>query len=127
MLLMYESSLRNRVRKDGRATHKNRQTGIKVAVCANIMGCYYQTLADLGFTQQVGFYAREPKPETGQGERGDTACPFGPMLGAVEPRSGYKLRLSVLNYSVHPDGAIRPMCSLEPDRIVCPSDKPSIP
>jgi hypothetical protein len=45
---MYESSLRNRVRKDGRAAQTNRRTGIKVAVCANIMGRYYQTLADLG-------------------------------------------------------------------------------
>jgi len=117
VLLLYESSLRNRVRKDGKAFKTNRQSGIQVAVCANIMGRYYRTIADLGFVQQVGFYAREPKPEVGPGEREDTACPLGPMVGALEHRSGYKLGLSVLNYSVFPNGEIRAMCNLEPETL----------
>jgi hypothetical protein len=124
VLLMYESSLRNRVRKDGKAAKKNRQTGVQVAVCANIMGRYYQTIADLGFTQQVGFYAREPRAHAGPGEIEDRACPLGPMVGAMEHRSGYELRLSVLNYSVFPNGEIRAMCNLEPGMVTGPARRP---
>jgi hypothetical protein len=127
VLLVYESSLRNRVRKDGKALRKNRQSGIQVAVCANIMGRYYRTIADLGFCQQVGFYAREPKSEARPGEKEDTACPLGPMVGALERRSGYKLGLDVLNYSVLANGEIRAMCNLEPEAVTSPAGGPSVP
>jgi hypothetical protein len=115
VLLTYESSLRNRVKKDGKASRKNRATGIQVAVCANIMGRYYRTIAGLGFAQQVGFYAREPKREVGPEEKEDAACPLGPVLGTMEHRSGYALRLDVLNYSVLPSGEVRAMCNLAPE------------
>lgn len=122
--ISYESTLRNGASQDfhrgkitGGAFKKNESTGIDVPRCRSIMGKFYSTLAKKGYVQQVGFYTIEPKPEPESPEEiPDTACPFGPIEGALKRGSGYELRLEVLNYMVHPDGRVATAGIFEPDK-----------
>lgn len=125
IVLFYESSLRNGAKRDldgGKiedgAFKINERTGIEVPRCRSIMGKFYSTLAKKGYTQQVGFYTYEPKPEANEeaGEIADNACPFGPIEGALKRGSGYELRLAVLNYFVYPDGRLQTAGLFEPDK-----------
>lgn len=120
VLIFYESTLRNRARgdmeTDGSIAHKiDEFTGKKVPVCASIMGRFYADLTRAGYTQQVGFYARNPVLEIPE-EKPDTSCPFGPLKGAVKTYSGYSLGIEVLNYFVHPDGSITVGGIFEPQK-----------
>ncbi len=104
--IFYESSLRNRVRTDfdhGRIRSvglKESETGLEVATCPAIMGCFYSLLAKHGFKAQFGLYVKEPKCSD------DHSCEFGPVRGALYD-SGYDLKIDVLNYWVLPDGELR--------------------
>ncbi len=120
VLLFYESTLRNRVTKDrGQgapvAVKVHGETGVPIPICASIMGRFYTGLANQGFAQQIGFYVREPKKIRGDGSV-DQACPWGPEKGAQRERSGYGLKLEVINYGVYPDGRILSMGLFEPER-----------
>jgi len=113
VMIFYESTLRNRVAKDiGRgmdvARKVNEQSGLEVPICMSIMGRFYTDLALLGIPQTIGFYAIEPRPSE------DRACPFGPMLGADQRRSGYQLKMEVIVYFVDQDGGIVPGGRFEP-------------
>lgn len=125
LAIFYESTLRNRAVHDVTRGHvptvklkANGKTGVPVAICASIMGRFYFELAQTGYTQQVGFYAREPKPRAAPGEVQDRACSVGPVKGAMKDHSGYELRIEVLNYWVAetPDGilpAVFQACDIE--------------
>jgi hypothetical protein len=96
-----ETYLRNRASEDDVSSLRmNDETGFRVPVCASIMGRFYHELARRGYTQQIGFYAQEPRPDD------DKACPIGPIKGADKKLSGYELQIDVLNYWVYQDGRI---------------------
>ncbi len=104
--IVYESTLRNKVGKDASrhglpvALKVNEETGVAVPICVSIMGRFYSDLAIQGYARQIGFFVQEPKPSD------DQSCPFGPVYGAREDRSGYALRLDVMNFWVHADGRV---------------------
>lgn len=112
IMVFYESTLRNGAQSDAKrkgvavAMKLNGTTGMPVPICASIMGRFYSELAEAGFAQQIGFYARQPNDDALLDERADTACPLGPLKGAKESESGYQLRLEVINYFVFPDGRV---------------------
>lgn len=103
VMIFYESTLRNKVTSDKKrrglevATKINGTTGFDVPICASIMGRFYTELAELGIPMQIGFYATRESSED------DSACPWGPMKGAMESESGYGLKLEVLNFMVRLD------------------------
>ncbi|MFH1521040.1 MAG: hypothetical protein ABID61_05330 [Candidatus Micrarchaeota archaeon] len=121
--IYYESTLRNGASQDlhrwrifGGAFKKNEATGLDVPRCRSIMGKFYSTLAKEGYIQQIGYYTFEPKPEPAPGEVADKACLYGPIEGALEGGSGYKLRLEVVNFLIYPDGRIQAVGAFEPDK-----------
>ena len=104
--ISYESTLRNRVRKDELLSLKiNSNKGIPVAICANIMGKFYDNLASQGYERQIGFYSLD-KPKLETQEQVDNACPYGQQKGALEHESGYAPRIGVNVFWVYPNGAV---------------------
>ncbi len=106
ILIFYESTLRNRAMEDirrGKNPSKldiNSHTCFAIPKCLNIMGRYYFDLEKMGFAQQVGFFARDPRAES----EPDQSCPLGPVKGALF--SGYVLQIEVLTYFVYSNGRI---------------------
>lgn len=99
--IFYESSLRNAARKDARSVLKvNFLSGIEVPACPAIMGKFYSILAKAGFSQHVGFFAKEDKPCD------DNSCSIGPTLGARRDMSGYEPEIPIINWYISSDGRI---------------------
>ncbi len=113
----YESKLRNEADGD------RRKRGVKIArskkgipICRSIMGKFYDKLAKKGYRQQIGFYVNEPKNKsTNAQENEDNSCPFGPIDGAIERGSGYKLKIEIINFLVESNGKVSKPIKIEPE------------
>ncbi|MDO8554813.1 MAG: hypothetical protein Q7S22_08440 [Candidatus Micrarchaeota archaeon] len=97
VVVFYESSLRNGASQDARrrgvkiAETMNEYTGFPVPVCASIMGRFYKTLEEQGFAQVIGVY---------------TLMDCGPEKGAKKERSGYDIKMDVVNFYMDAKGNV---------------------